>query len=54
VSHETVKVIGEKDREEDPDELIIKWDPYKLGWDMEANVKVLLYGYRETSSLYPK
>lgn len=54
VAHETVKVINDKDREEDPDEIIIKWDPYKLSWNLDASVKILLYGYRESTSLYPK
>lgn len=54
MGHETIKVINDKDREEDPDELVIKWDPYKISWNMDASVKILLYGYRESTSLYPR
>lgn len=45
--------MNDKDREEEPLTLPFKWNPTKLAWDMNALVTISLWGYRESTDLYP-
>lgn len=42
------------DRLESPEKLTIKWKPERLAWLPDAPVSISLWGYRESSDLYPK
>ena len=53
VAEEGVVVLNDKDREEKPDMLPFKWQPTRLAWDMNAPVTISLWGYRESTDLYP-
>lgn len=46
-------VLDNKDREEEPTMIPMKWHPEKLAWDLRAPVTISLWGYRETNDLYP-
>ncbi|KAI1296786.1 Protein mesh [Halotydeus destructor] len=53
VAEEDVVVLEDRDREEYPDMIPLKWHPNKLAWDMRAPITIELWGYRETNDLYP-
>lgn len=54
VADEGVVIIGDTDRQEKPRELRFKWNPNKLpSFDPNAAITVSLWGYRETTDLYP-
>lgn len=53
VADEDVIVIDNKDRQEAPSELELKWRPQKLSWRNDTSVTISLWGYRETMNVYP-
>lgn len=54
VAEEDVIVMDNKDREESPQELELKWRPQKLSWRNDTSVTISLWGYRETMNVYPQ
>uniref|UniRef100_A0A6G1S5F6 Extracellular domains-containing protein CG31004 n=1 Tax=Aceria tosichella TaxID=561515 RepID=A0A6G1S5F6_9ACAR len=54
IAEEDVIVIDAKDRQEDPQELELKWHPQKLSWRNDTSVTISLWGYRETMNVYPQ
>lgn len=46
-------MLDETDREEEPKFLEIKWRPRKLAWNDQAPITISLWGYRETTDVYP-
>jgi hypothetical protein len=53
VAEEGVVVLNDMDRQEAPETLAFKWQPNKLVWDPSALVTISLWGYRESTDLYP-
>lgn len=53
VAEEDVIVIDNKDRQESPNELELKWRPQKLSWRNDTSVTISLWGYRENMNVYP-
>ena len=47
-------MIENSDRQEAPQKLELKWKPHKLAWDDNTRVTLSLWGYQETSDVYPK
>jgi hypothetical protein len=54
IAEEDVVVIDNKDRQEAPLELELKWRPQKLSWRNDTSVTIALWGYRETMNVYPQ
>lgn len=46
-------IVDNEDRLEEPQKMDIKWKPNKLAWDPNARVTVSLWGYRESTDVYP-
>jgi len=53
IADDHVVVLNDNDRSENPDMLEIKWKPHDLAWDDNQPVTMSLWGYRETSDVYP-
>ncbi|XP_053209715.1 protein mesh-like [Panonychus citri] len=54
IADDAVVVLDDMDRLESPEKLTIKWKPERLAWLPDAPVSISLWGYRESSDLYPK
>ncbi|KAF7495260.1 Protein mesh [Sarcoptes scabiei] len=53
IAHDDIAIVADSDRLEDPLEIEIKWKPEKLSWESSTQVQLSLWGYRETSKVYP-
>lgn len=53
IAHDDIAIVSDSDRLEDPDEIEIKWKPEKLSWNSNAQAQLSLWGYRESTNVYP-